>query len=92
MRYSQTPYLSIHHVIPWVLLFIRLVRRANSHGGVRELLLGEVERVIGRGDAVAPGVLRGGQVRPQDGVVSNTEEGHHAVPGLVVEPHLPGWR
>lgn len=59
---------------------------------MRELLLGEVERVVGRGDAVAAGVLRGGQVGPQDGVVSDAEEGHHAVPGLVVEPHLPGRR
>lgn len=63
---------------------------ANSHGGGGELLLGEVERVIGHGDAVAAGLLLGRQVAPQDGVVGNAEEGHHAVTRLVVEPHLPG--
>lgn len=46
--------------------------------------------MVGHGDAAAPGVLAAGQVPPQDGVVGHAEEGHHAVPGLVVEPHLPG--
>lgn len=48
--------------------------------------------MIERGDAVAAGVLLGPQVAPQNGVVSDVEEGHHAVPCLVVEPHLPGER
>lgn len=48
--------------------------------------------MVERGDAVAAGVLRGRQFAPQNGVVSDVEEGHHAVPRLVVEPHLPGER
>lgn len=64
----------------------------HSQGGVGQLLLGEVERVIEHGDAVAAGVLLGRQAAPQEGVVGNVEEGHHAVPCLVVEPHLPRWR
>lgn len=46
--------------------------------------------MIGHGDAVAAGLLLGRQVAPQNGVVGNAEEGHHAVPRLVVEPHLLG--
>lgn len=46
--------------------------------------------MVERGDAVAAGVLPGQQVAPQNGVVSDAEEGHHAVPRLVVEPHLSG--
>lgn len=61
----------------------------DSHGNVGELLLGEVEGVIGHGDAVPAGILSCRQISPQDGVVGHTEEGCHAVPCLVVEPHLP---
>lgn len=64
----------------------------DSHGNIRELLLGEVEGVIGHRDAVLAGFLSCRQISPQDGVVGHTDEGHHAVPGLVVEPHLPGQR
>lgn len=46
--------------------------------------------MIGHGDAVATGFLQGRQISPQNGVVGHAEKGHHAVPGLVVEPHLPG--
>lgn len=46
--------------------------------------------MIGHGDAVAAGLLLGRQVGPQNGVVGNAEEGHYAVPRLVVEPHLSG--
>lgn len=75
------------------LMFRRSVEEpscANSHGGRGELLLGVVERVVEHGDAAAPGLLLGRQVAPQNSVVSDAEEGHHAVPRLVVEPHLPG--
>lgn len=61
---------------------------SQSHEG--ELLLGEVERVVGDGDAVLAGILSCWQISPQDGVVCHVEEGHHTVPGLVIEPHL--WR
>lgn len=61
----------------------------DSHGNMRELLLGEVEGVIGHGDAILAGILSCRQISPQDGVVGHGEEGHHAVPCLVVEPHLP---
>lgn len=64
----------------------------NSHGSIGELLLGEVEGVIGHRDAVLAGVLPCWQISPQDGVVGNTEKGHHAVPRLVVEPYLPRRR
>ena len=53
-----------------------------------ELLLGEVQRVAGGGDAVVARALARRQVAPQDGVVGHAEEGHQAVPRLVVEPHL----
>lgn len=92
MRPSQRPFLPLQRTRLRLFVTLRFLGRAHSHGGVRELLLGEVERMVGSRDAVATGVLLGGQTSPQDGVVCNTEEGHRAVPGLVVEPHLPGQR
>lgn len=72
---------------------LKLVSRSeDSHGSVGELLLGEVEGVIGHRDAVLSGVLSCRQISSQDGVVGRAEEGHHAVPCLVVEPHLPRKR
>lgn len=44
--------------------------------------------MTGHRDAVLEGVLSCRQISPQDGVVADTEEGHDAVPRLVVEPHL----
>lgn len=64
----------------------------DSHGYRGELLLGEVEGVIGHGDAILAGILSCRQISPQDGVVGHTEEGHHAMPCLVVEPHLQRLR
>lgn len=61
----------------------------DSHGHIGELRLGEIEWVIGHGDAVLAGLLPRWQASPQDGVVGHTQERHHAVPRLVVEPHLP---
>ena len=46
--------------------------------------------MAGDGDAVAPAVQRVVEPAPQDGVVGHAQEGHHAVPPLVVEPHLWG--
>lgn len=60
----------------------------DSHGHVGELLLGEVEGVAGRRDAVLARIPSRRQISSQDGVVGHAEEGHHAVPRLVVEPHL----
>lgn len=60
----------------------------DSHGHIGELLLGEVEGVIGDRDAILAGILSCWQISSQDGVVGHTEEGHHAVPSPVVEPHL----
>lgn len=60
----------------------------DSHGHIGELLFGEVEGVIRDGDAILAGFLSCWQISPQDGVVGHTEEGRHAVPCLVVEPHL----
>lgn len=60
----------------------------DSHGHKGELLFGEVEGVIGHRDAVLAGILSRWQISPQDGVVGHTEERHHAVPCLVIEPHL----
>ncbi|TNN64375.1 hypothetical protein EYF80_025416 [Liparis tanakae] len=53
-----------------------------------QLLLGEVERVIGGSDAELGGVLVGLQTRAQDAVVHHVEERADAVPAFVVEPDL----
>lgn len=47
--------------------------------------------MTGDGDAVLAWILSRWQISSQDAVVGYTEEGHHAVPRLVVEPHLP-WK
>lgn len=60
----------------------------DSHGSIGELLLGEVEGVVGYRDTVRTGVLSRWQIPPQNGIVGDAEEGHHAVPRHVVEPHL----
>lgn len=60
----------------------------DSQGSEGELLLGEVEGVVGHRDAIRTGVLSVWQIPPQNGVVGDAEEGHHAVPRHVVEPHL----
>ena len=62
---------------------------SDSHGSIGELLLCEVEGMVGHGDAELAGVPSRGQISSQDGVVGDAEEGHHAVPCLVIEPHLP---
>lgn len=60
----------------------------HSQGGLRELLLGEVEGVVGGCDAVERGVGARGQPCPQQRVAGHVEEGDHGVPALVVEPDL----
>lgn len=60
-----------------------------SHGGVGQLLLGEVEGVVGHRDAIDARVLSCRKISPQDSVAADAEEGHQAVPRHIVEPHLP---
>lgn len=59
---------------------------------VGQLLLGQVQRVIGHRDAVLTRIASCRQISPQDGIVGHAEEGHHTMPGLVVEPHLQRYR
>lgn len=61
---------------------------SDSHGGVGQLLLGEVEGVVGHRDAIEARVLSCRKVPPQDSVAANAEEGHQTVPRHIVEPHL----
>lgn len=60
----------------------------DSHGRVGQLLLGEVEGVVGHGDAIDTRVFSCRKISPQDSVAADAEEGYQAVPRHVVEPHL----
>lgn len=62
----------------------------HSQGHLRQLLLGQVQRVVEGHDAVVAGVCTRRQVSSQDGVVHHVHEGRDAVPALVVEPDLRG--
>lgn len=62
----------------------------HSQGHLRQLLLGQVQRVVEGHDAVVVGVRPWRQVGSQDGVVHHVHEGRDAVPALVVEPDLRG--
>lgn len=57
---------------------------------LRQLLLGEVERVIVGTDAERFGVFTSLQACPQDPVVHHVEERADTVPAFVVEPNLKG--
>lgn len=60
----------------------------DSQGGLGELLLSEVQRVVECGDAVG---MAGGawwQARTEECIAGSVDEGHHGVPALVVEPDL----
>lgn len=65
-----------------------LPQQAHLHCDLRELLFGEVERVVDGSDSVFSQVGTFGQVGPEDGVVGHVHEGNHGVPALVVVPHL----
>lgn len=69
-----------------------MCRFEHSQCDLRQLLLGQVERVVVGGDAELGGVFAGLQVCPQDAVVHHVEEGADAVPAFVVEPDLDGKR
>lgn len=60
----------------------------HSQGCLRELLLGEVEGVVGGRDAETCGVGAGGQPGSQQPIAGHVEEGDHGMPALVVEPDL----
>lgn len=55
---------------------------------LRQLLLGQVQRVVEGPDAVLAGVGAARQVGPEDGVVHDVDECSDAVPAFVVEPDL----
>lgn len=60
----------------------------HSHSDLRELLFGEVQRVVDGGDPVFVQVSSFGQVCTEDGVVGHVHERHHGMPALVVVPYL----
>lgn len=66
------------------------VAAAHSHSDLRELALGEVERVVDSCDPIFVQVGSFRQICTQDGVVGHVHERHHSVPALVVVPNL--WR
>lgn len=57
-------------------------------GHLRELLFGQIERVVERIDAELGALWAGGEIRAQDGIVHDVEERSDAVPALVIEPDL----
>lgn len=66
----------------------RVVRCVYSQRHLRQLLLGQVQRVVEGPDAVLAGVGAAGKVGPEDGVVHDVDECSDAVPAFVVEPDL----
>lgn len=66
----------------------RAVGCVYSQRHLRQLLLGQVQRVVEGPDAVLAGVRAAGQVGPEDGVVHDVDECSNAVPAFVVEPDL----
>lgn len=62
--------------------------QVNSHCDLRELLLGEVQRVVDGRDAELHGFGVWREEGPQDGVVGHVHEGHDGVPAFVVVPDL----
>lgn len=61
-----------------------------SQRHLRQLLLGEVERVVVGTDAERFGVFASLQACPQDPVVHHVEERADTVPAFVVKPNLKG--
>lgn len=58
------------------------------HGDFRQLLLGEVQRVVDGSDSKLCSFGAWRQEGSQDGVIGHVHEGHHGVPAFVVVPHL----
>lgn len=58
------------------------------HRDVRQLLFGEVQRVIDGSDSKLHGFGVWRQEGSQDGVIGHIHEGHHGVPAFVIVPHL----
>lgn len=65
-------------------------QQVHSHSDLRELLLGEVQRVVDDGDSIFVQVGSFWQVCTEDTVVGNIHERNHGVPALVVVPNL--WK
>lgn len=70
--------------------FHLLTPEAYSHSDLRELLLGEVQRVVDDSDSIFVQVGSFWQVCTEDAVVGNIHERNHGVPALVVVPNL--WK
>lgn len=57
-------------------------------GHLRELLFGQIERVVERIDAELGSLGAGGEVGAQDSIVHDVEERSDTVPAFVIEPDL----
>lgn len=55
---------------------------------LRELLFGEVERMVESFDAELGALRAGGQISTQDSIVHDIEERSDTVPALIIEPNL----
>lgn len=59
-----------------------------SQCDLRQLFLGEVQRVVEGPDPVLAGVFPLRQVRSQDAVIHHVDEGSNTVPAFIIEPDL----
>lgn len=62
----------------------------HSHSDLRELLFGQVQRMVDGSDSIFVQVSSFGQVCTEDGVVGHVHERDHGMPALIVVPHLCG--
>lgn len=62
--------------------------QADLHSDFRELLLGEVQRMVYSSDPVFLRVLASPQISSEDCIVGYIEETNHGMPAFIVKPHL----
>lgn len=62
--------------------------QADLHSDFRELLLGEVQRMVYSSDPILLRGLASPQISSEDCIIGYIEETNHSMPSFIVKPHL----